>query len=349
MKKQGVELYRFIMTVMVCLHHFRLYSEITLPFGGGYLAVDFFFMLSGYFLYNHSKKKENGHSTKVLQRTAEYAIDRYKRLLPQYVLVLLFSIAIYVCVLRVDINITQISAWVAKILMFDGIYVHTQLNIMPQGWYCSVLLIDSILIYFLCVRFGQKFTKKAALMLAVGIYAILFWRYGFLNLYTQFGFGVTVGGFRGFAGLCMGCALGSLRGGERKQGKKTGWIDAIVFLTSTSVICYALLWNTAHNKCDYAILLLFLVILFYLLGDNNISRFFDRYRLSGLGNISYNMYLIHHVIAVLFDHFNWFRSYDWKIASLVYLGVVVIGSLLFEKIISVIKAGRHSGRKNRRG
>ena len=283
MKRQGIELYRFIMTLMVCLHHFRLYSETTLPFGGGYLAVDFFFILSGYFLYHHSIKKENSHSTNALQETAEYAIDRYKRLFPQYLLALLLSVAVYVCVLRVDMNITQISVWVAKILMFDGIYVHKQIDIMPQGWYCSVLLIDSILIYFLCVRFGQKFAKKAALMLAVGIYVILFLRYGFLNLYTQFGLGITVGGFRGAAGLCMGCVLGSMGVGKREQGRKTGWIDAVVFLVSTAIIIYALLWNMAYNKSDFVILGFFLVILYYLLGDNNISRLFDRHKLSGLG------------------------------------------------------------------
>lgn len=248
---------------------------------------------------------------------------------------------------QVDMNMTQISAWVAKIFMFDGIYVHTQLDIMPQGWYCSVLLIDSVLVYFLCVRFGQKFAKNVALILALGVYVILFWRYGFLNLYTQFGFGITVGGFRGFAGLCMGCALGSLGVKGRKHGKKTSWIDVVVFLASTGIVFYALLWNTAYNKSDYVILLFFLEILYYLLGDNNISRLFDRYKLTGLGNIAYDMYLIHHAVAVLFDHFNWFRSFDWKIASLAYLGVVVICSLLFEKIISVIKSGIYNGRKNR--
>ena len=345
MKRQGIELYRFIMTLMVCLHHFRLYSETTLPFGGGYLAVDFFFILSGYFLYHHSIKKENIHSTNVLQETAEYAMDRYKRLFPRYLLALLLSVVVCVCALRADMNITQISAWVAKILMFDGIYVHTQIDIMPQGWYCSVLLIDSILIYFFCVKFGQKFAKKAALMLAVGIYMVLFWRYGFLNLYTQFGFGITVGGFRGLAGLCMGNVLCSLGVGKRQHGRKTGWIDAVIFLASTGTIFYALLWNTAYNKSDFVILVFFLVILYYLLGDNNISRLFDRYKLGGLGNISYNMYLIHYAVAVLFDHFNWFRSFDWKIASLAYLGVVVICSLLFEKIISVIKVCIYNGRK----
>ena len=275
----------------------------------------------------------------------EYAINRYKRLFPQYVLVLFSSIIVYVCVLQFDINISQIGGSVAKIFMLDGIYVHTQLNVMPQGWYCSVLWIDSILIYFLCARFGQKFTKKIASLLAIGIYVILFWKYGHLNLYTQFGFGITVGGFRGFAGLCLGCALGNLGVRERKQSKNKEWIDVIVFLTGTGIIFYALLWNMAYNKSDFVILGFFLVILYYLLGDNNISRLFDRHKLSGLGNISYNMYLIHHVVAVLFGHFNWFRSFDWKIASLAYLGVVIICSLLFEKIISVIKSGIYNGKK----
>lgn len=157
MKKQGVELYRFIMTIIICLHHFRLYAETTLPYGGGYLAVDFFFILSGY-------------------------------------------IIMYILLFREDMNMMYVMLLIAKLFMVDGIFVQTSLNVMPQGWYCSVLWVGSTVVYFLIIRYGEGIIKRAMLFISAGIYLILFWRYAFLNLYTQYGVGISVGFFRGIAG-----------------------------------------------------------------------------------------------------------------------------------------------------
>ncbi len=200
MKKQGVELYRFIMTIIICLHHFRLYAETTLPYGGGYLAVDFFFILSGYFLYEHSVNRAINSTLKASREALAYAIERYKRLFAKYIVVLIFSIIMYILLFREDMNMMYVMLLIAKLFMVDGIFVQTSLNVMPQGWYCSVLWVGSTVVYFLIIRYGEGIIKRAMLFISAGIYLILFWRYGFLNLYTQYGVGISVGFFRGIAG-----------------------------------------------------------------------------------------------------------------------------------------------------
>lgn len=155
MKKQGVELYRFIMTIINRLHHFRLYAESTLPFGGGDLVVDFFFILSGYFLYEHGVKKEANCALKATSETVLYAMGRYKRLFPKYVAALILSISIYIFVIQEDMDFVQLVLLSAKIFMVDGIFVQTTLNVMPQGWYCSVLWIGSAVVYFQVIRYRE--------------------------------------------------------------------------------------------------------------------------------------------------------------------------------------------------
>lgn len=329
-KKQSIELYRFIMTIIICLHHFRLYSETTLPYGGGYLAVDFFFILSGFFLHEHSLRCSSNNTLEALRETAKYTIQRYKRLFPQYLSILLISILTYGCVMnvRVRMDISRLSALVSKLLMIDGIYVHSQLDIMPQGWYCSSLLFSSAFIYYLCIQYRQKFTKKLAPILIIGIYTIFFFKYGHLNLFTQYGSVITVGCLRGIAGLSMGCILSSLVQNKTITWIKSKWISITLLGVLTAVMLYALLWRNGYSRSDFIILIILIIILYSLLNDNNICSLLDRPVFGKLGKISYRMFLVHHLIAVLFDHFDWFRNCDWKVASLMYLGAVLICSCL---------------------
>lgn len=336
-RQQGVELYRFIMTAAICLHHFRLYSPTVLPYGGGYLAVDFFFILSGFFLYAHSQKHLTDNTMQAFRRTVSYTVNRYKRLFPQYILTLLFSILIYVFIIRTDMGPARIGAFISKIFMLDGIYVHTQLDIMPQGWYCSVLLAVSALVYFFNVRWSPTFAKRSAPILAIAIYIALFLKYGHLNLYTQYGIGLTVGFFRGAAGLCLGCALGNIMRKPAEMHEKQPWISIVLFAGLTAITLYALLWNNGYNKSDFLLLPVFIIILYFLLGNTFINGSLDIPIFGRLGEISYTMFLIHHLIAVLFDYYNWFRTCDWKAASIIYLGTVFICSLLFDMMI---RAGR---------
>ena len=43
----ALDISRILFTTFIMLHHFRGYSDV-MPYGGGYMATDFFFMLSGY-------------------------------------------------------------------------------------------------------------------------------------------------------------------------------------------------------------------------------------------------------------------------------------------------------------
>jgi hypothetical protein len=62
----------------------------------------------------------------------------------------------------------------------------------------------------LYIKFKEGFAFKIAVPVALVIYIALMLKYGNLNLYTQNGFVLTIGTFRGIAGLSLGCALGRI-------------------------------------------------------------------------------------------------------------------------------------------
>ena len=337
MRKYGVELFRFIMSIIVCLHHFRLYSD-ALPYGGGYLAVDFFFILSGYFLYMHGKRNEKNNERKPLKQTVQYAWGRYKRLYTQYIVVFFIYIVVYLGVWGISWGRKYTSSFVLKMLMLDAIYVREQSSIMPQGWYCSSLLVASAVIYYLFARFGKKFMRYIMPVLSIGIYVILFFRYGYLNLYSQHGFGLTVGTFRAVAGLGSGWVLADLIGKHPAMYLRAKWIQPVCFLTITGGVLYALLWDNGYSKSDFILPVAFMLMLYYLLKDNVISAFLDKPLFSMAGKMSYMLFLIHYLIAVLFDSFSWMRNVDWKITSLAYVVIVTVVSFFLYNIVIKIWA-----------
>lgn len=325
MKKGGIELYRFVMTNIVCLHHFRLYSE-ALPYGGGYLAVDFFFILSGYLLCRHYKKTDLLEGKSPFCKTIRYIKERYIRLFPQYLSVLLISVILTVQIVEIKWSSENVFAFLLKFFMLDCFAPGVQISIMPQGWYCSSLLIASALMYYLYSKNEKIFKKIFAPSFSIGIYLVFLLKYGHLNLYTQYGYIVTIGTFRAIAGLCLGSLLENFLGDRTIWPIKGKIINWSIFLAATVYLLYALLWDNGYDKGDLLVLLFFVIVLLYLLGDTDVSAFFSTPFFEKLGEMSYTMFLIHYTIAVFFSHFGWGRSYDWKIVSILYLLLVFMCS-----------------------
>ena len=147
-------------------------------------------------------------------------------------------------------------------------------------------------------------------------------------------------------GLVFGCMLGNVVGGGNGKCLKQRWVNIVLFVYFTGGALYALLWDTVYGRSDYVMLLIFVGILYYLLSDNEISRFLNRIRFSLIGSVSYTMFLVHHVIAVMFDHYDWFRDWNWKIASMAYLVMVVVCALLLRELMVMAKTVREKGNRN---
>jgi peptidoglycan/LPS O-acetylase OafA/YrhL len=97
-----------------------------------------------------------------------------------------------------------------------------------------------------------------------------------------------------------------------------------------------LLWNIGYNIIDFLMPMAFMFVLYLMLSKNCISIFFNKFKFELCGKISYMMFLIHHLIATLFDRYNVLRGTDWKLVSLVYLIMVIVVAIILKKIICIL-------------
>ena len=69
-----IEFFRFLFICVICLWHF---SNVAMFVKHGYIAVEFFFILSGFYLYKNYRQDPE-------KDTFEYVLNRFKKLFPPF-------------------------------------------------------------------------------------------------------------------------------------------------------------------------------------------------------------------------------------------------------------------------
>lgn len=77
-----IDLWRFIAAVAIMLHHVSELGTEKSICSNGYLFVEFFFMLSGFFTYSHFRNKETSANIKVDVTSFWYVFRKFKSYLP---------------------------------------------------------------------------------------------------------------------------------------------------------------------------------------------------------------------------------------------------------------------------
>ncbi|HAL58668.1 MAG TPA: hypothetical protein DCP64_04210, partial [Sarcina sp.] len=105
----SIELFRILFTFVIVIHHASSFPGGDTCLRHGYLCVEFFFILAGFFLYR-SFRAEKEHST------FAYLKKRLRRLYPEY----LFAALVCILVLGVLNREFDLSKAVNELLMLQN-------------------------------------------------------------------------------------------------------------------------------------------------------------------------------------------------------------------------------------
>lgn len=334
-KNADIEILRFLLTIAVCCHHFRMYSD-ALPFGGGYIAVDFFFVISGFFMAEHLAKRSGQDD---FLSAFAYIKSRYIRLLPDYIAAFLMAFLIRL-VIGKEIMLTNVLGYIKEAFMIEIGCLPIRDRMNPPDWYIGYLLLASVVVFMLI-----KLSKLRGLwwsgLLSVFLYGILASRTEWINIYPQYASVIHIAIVRGIAGLLMGCFLWwvQVRLGVRNIDMQ--WIPRVCVFLLCIIVFYILLWDNSMPYIDYIAIILFDLLFVILVIEKPMITSTRLYKPAILvGEVSYIMYLNHYGIALLFTRYEWLSNCEWKILSFCYLLTVILVSaviLLFKKVWYYIK------------
>lgn len=322
-----IEFYRFLMIMGVAILHFSEdYS--TKVFYGGYLGVDFFFMLSGYFLMVHFLKHEQ-MGVNPVRSSLTYVMNRIKKLYPPYFVTILLMTAVR----WIHAGGGMGNLW---LLIYQNRWQYLMLHsvgaptacIIRSVWFLSPLIVLSYFIYFcLCIN-KEKAVGLAPIISLIG-FVFIAQKYGFLGIHFEY-IGIFGGGFvRGLPEMLLGVFLAYLVE-EYYKDKKVIRNDICGILLR--MVCYVVIlwtmWRSQWNFEDFNVLPTF-ALLIMLSFVNPIKCRMEKVMIY-LGGISYWIYLLHIVVGFVLA--NYFPGRSYPVMLLIYI-LCVIGMASFLRVV----------------
>ncbi len=301
---------RGLFALMIALYHF---NKIVF-FPGGYLAVDFFFVLSGFILaYVYLPRVENLTLT-------QFIGSRLARLWPLHVFTMFLFLAAYALsqfMATGEFRLfpewngeSRLVSFFKNIFLLQNLGLQNGLTWNYPSWSISVEFWVNICLFFILMRLAKHPNKQTGLLAilslsVIGIYAMLehvLGSFAGTRAHTdQIAILFNTGLMRGFAGIFLGVLVYKLvmivdSGMERWGSKLWGWGGkSCVELALLYGIIYIIAFDGVNSDSDYIAILLFALLLALLsVGQHSLLRqALSMKPFTFLGLISYSIYLGH--------------------------------------------------------
>ena len=322
MKKNQLEFYRVIFTLGICIYHARGFLGLSFM-QNGYLLVEFFFILSGYFLFT-SFKREDHHSS------LKYIKKRLLRLYPEYLVAALLAI-VAMGIVNHDFNLSK--AFNELLLVQNTGLFHLGGYNYPC-WYISTMLLAGVIIYGLMSFNEQAFLKIGTPIIVFCGYCFILSQGNGLENWSYVG-PIAIAALRAFCGMTVGVGIGALE--RNKYSPKIKAVPASII----EIFCIALI--SLGLFTDYSSEMLTIVAfggLVYISASGNgiISRIVNRKWISTVGDYSYSVYLNHGIVlsGLLYidRHIVAIPSVYLKLA--LYFVILIVYSVLSHVVITKI-------------
>ena len=241
-----VDFWRIVFTLLIMTFHFDdtydLFPQVT----GWYISVEFFFLVSGYLLYDHFLKKGSEESA------LDYTLGRLRRIYPPYVIMFAVYYLLLIPVMKPGFEdfAYHVLDSVPELLLLQGAGLNRGWNYVNNTtWYLSVMLIAGYLIFALLKYRKELFLKVAGPLLILCCYAYLYRHNGSLDAVIPIeDFYRNYALMRGFAGMLAGVYLHLLR--ERLSGRLSPRAERLI--PAAGCVSFALVIILA-TQCRYTV------------------------------------------------------------------------------------------------
>ncbi len=255
---------KFLFSIIIVLYHADHY------FNSGYLVVEAFFMISGYFMMRSLAKTNSDEPVGLA--TGKFIAHKYKSiaffLIPSAIIgCWIYS---YIIPRETDEVIMQ-----ATLMLFEMIPMQVAgfFGFWTTGvsWYLSALFLGLLILFPLAYKFRSNFTLTVCPLIAILLYGYLGAIFNNLDVPNAWiNHSVNSGLLRGIAGIAAGCFLYECC--ERLKDKKVSWIGK-GFFTVLEIIGwqYCIYVMHEHPRTAYDFVVCFLMFGLLLIGINRYS------------------------------------------------------------------------------
>ena len=320
-RNESITFFRILFTLVILIHHASSFPGGHTLLLRGYLCVEFFFIVSGFFLYR-SFRDESRHST------LSFIKKRLVRLYPEYLFAFLVITASTVVLSReFDLNRA-----VNELLMVQNTGIFHIGGYNFPCWYIAVMMVSGILIYNMLSLHENAFVKVIAPLIVIGCYTWLTGSEDGFETWTYIG-PLSMPLLRGFADMSLGVILSAFVEELSPISEK---LDLCMELLALFLIFLGMFTNAAGEVLTVAAFCL--LILSLTAGENVLSRYMSGRRwIAVAGGYCYSVYLNHGVWVKLFQYLG--KRVQIPFVLLIYLFLVIVYSIFTKWIVDRVIRG----------
>ncbi|KAF0226205.1 MAG: putative acyltransferase [Erysipelotrichaceae bacterium] len=303
-KNGAIELLRFLFIIPITVIH---WNWQLMPFGNGtffpsgVMAVEFFFILSGFYMVVSSRKDIINTDSGAGEKTLKFVWHKYVAMFPYYIVAIAFGFIMINWANKS--GLTQMANnFVSTIWEVIPLQVFNYNAFTPTGvaWYLSAMYLSMFILYPILLKRRDLYLNVIAPLLALFIYGQISFKYGVSFVIMEPLIGPLTAGFlRGIAGISLGAFLYRLTemGANIKLSRlATGILSLIEVLFY--VLIFFLMSRLENGQSDFVQILLIFIALTITLSNKTISARLLSCRITTfLGKISMLVYLNHFALA----------------------------------------------------
>lgn len=326
-----VDFWRFFAAIMVIFCHIYMVGGIKVQ---SHFFVEFFFMLSGFFIFRHFRKEDNRHQSikDKLKNAIHYSWKKYLKVLPYTIPIVILCSLPYAYLFYAKTHYMPDTIKYLINMFLEPFMFPAHASIMGRWfivpiWYLSVMMFFTPLISFV----AQLRRKEWLFFIMIPIA----WIYlsTVAEIHDNFGVSSAMAMIRGVVPMLMGGVIYYLV--ERININKFNNKKRILF-TLLEMFLYAAMATAAFNnvRTGLIVLLAFFAILLTVSGLSYTSKIKCKY-LSVLGGISLPLFMWHFGlirIVSFFDSWGMTRKY-----VVVFLGSIIISAIHYGIVQAISK------------
>jgi peptidoglycan/LPS O-acetylase OafA/YrhL len=348
MRNGNIELLRFFFAISVVMHHALLNH-----YRGGWIGVEFFFMVTGYFMAASTIECHKDETFDVnIEESGKHFIKRVKAIYPYFLLSCVPAFAVT--------RIAQVAggsalgealkhvAFLPYDLLFAQNLGYPVLACIGTLWYLSAMFVAIWILYPIMRRHGKAYSLYFAPMVNFFLCGFLLHNQGAISIADTYVYGwLNLGVVRAVAMISLGTFVYHISGWIKDRSAVNKKLSRM-YLTLAEVFSYTITflymfcWKAEYAPYDYLVILVIAIglsittsgsSLLYGLFDNKVVMYFGKYSMVLFMNHAYWLFNI--VPIASYYHINLSEG------ALKGIGIALslLSSMIIMTIVDAIKRG----------
>lgn len=320
-RNTSLEALRFFSMIQICcLHYNALFGRMKT----GYLGVEFYFILAGFFIFINIRRKKEG--------VIQYSINKAKKFYTEYIVALILTYCVSSHMISKSYDsiglLGEVLKFVSQLLFIQSTGPFLGGYNSPT-WFFSILMWGGALIYLLTKNY-QKFSIKILFPILILLYlTCCFNSDGKMTLEK---WGIMGGVFpmeliRGCAEMGFGVLIGYIFVNYISKNKFSKVFSNLVI--TISIILYIWIVFRGRQFPQFVFILLPIIIWGSMIGETFLSKLFKNKIWLSLGKLSFAMFLIHIFLVRLIKYSFSDIPYFTYTGFIIYLVALIPISYLF--------------------